>query len=348
MITRKREETPHPAQFWKKERNGVRCGLCPLKCFIAKEKLGFCKVRKNINNRLFTLNYGRTIGIVVDTVEKTPLFQFHPNARTLFLGIPGCNIFSDFCSSYELGHGLHEKTIEEIKTKFYTPDKLVSLAERKNCSIITFTYTEPFLGIEFALKVCKLAHRVNIKTVFVTNGYVEEEAVKKLAKYLDAAVVNVRASADPEFYKKFMNIRRIKQIFNVLKQMKKYRIFMEITNQIIPQLGDNLEQCEKFAQWISNELSSEVPFHILPFYPEYKMMELPATPNTTLKNCASAAIKAGLRYVYIDNSPIVTGENTYCYNCRELLIERIAGRVKKVNLVDDRCPVCGMRINIIR
>jgi pyruvate formate lyase activating enzyme len=74
------------------------------------------------------------------------------------------------------------------------------------------------------------------------------------------------------------------------------------------------------------------------------MTDLPATPTSTLEKCAAEAVKTGLRFVYIDNSPIITGENTYCYNCNELLVERVAGKLKKINLVDDRCPVCGVWI----
>lgn len=294
------------------------------------------------------MNYGKVVGLNVGNVEEAHLFHFYPKAKTLFLGIPGCNFMSDFCSSFELSRGLHHKSIDEIKSKTVAPDDLVNYAEKKKCSVIVYTYTEPFMGLEFAFKACKLAHRLNIKNVFVTNGFVNTEAIKKISKHLDAIVVNIKASADIEFYKRFMNVDDVSPIFRALKQMMKYRIFVEITNQIIPQLGDDIEQSRKLSQWISSELSPEIPLHILPFYPEYAMTELPATPSSELRKCAEIAIRTGLRYVYIDNSTIIGAENTYCYNCRELLIERIAGKVKKINLVGDRCPNCGVKINLIR
>jgi len=336
------------AILWQKERNGVRCFQCSRKCFIGKGKTGFCKVKQNVDNKLYAINYGKVVGLIVEKIEKVPLFHFFPDSNTLFFGLPGCNVFSDFCSSFELSKGLHEKSIEDIECKKLSPEDLVEYAEKHKCNSITYTYTEPFVSMEFNFRVAKLAHRSNIKNVFVTNGFGSEESIKKIVKYLDAAVVNIKASVSEDFYQKFMNVKSVQPIFENLKRMKKYRVFIEITDLIVPQLGDSLEKCGDLAQWISSELGPEIPFHILPFYPEYSMTDLPATPTSTLEKCAAEAVKTGLRFVYIDNSPIITGENTYCYNCNELLIERVAGKVKKINLVEDRCPVCGMRVNVLR
>ncbi|TAL46736.1 AmmeMemoRadiSam system radical SAM enzyme [archaeon] len=339
------KEEKQEAAVWHKERNGVRCEQCARRCFISKTKLGFCQVKQNEENILYTLNYGKVIGLNTDPIEQAPMFHFYPKAKSLFFGLPGCNMFSDFCPSFELGHDLH--TDLDPKTKMFTPESLVKAAEKEKCNAIVYTYTEPFLGIEFHEKAARIARRGNIKNIFVTNGYVTPDAVKRMSKYVDAIVVNLKASVDPEFYKKFMKVENTEAIFDALKQMKKQRLFMEITNTIVPQIGDNVEQCTKLAQWISAEINSEVPFHILPFYPDYAMTELPATPTSTLQKCAAETVKAGLRYVYIDNSTITTGENTYCFNCRELLVERLAGKVKSTKLQKDRCQNCGVRINIV-
>ena len=302
------KEEKQEAAVWHKERNGVRCEQCARRCFISKTKLGFCQTKQNEDNVLYTLNYGNVVGLNTDFIEQAPMFHYYPKSKAMFFGLPGCNMFSDFCSGFELGHEMH--TNLDVKGKTYTPESLVKVAEKEKANAIVYTYTEPFLGIEFHEKVARIARRGNIKSVFVTNGYVTPEAVKRMSKYLDAAVINIKASADPEFYKKFMKVENLELFFDSLKQMKKQRIFMEITNTIVPQIGDSVEQCTKLAQWISSELNSEIPFHILPFYPDHAMTELPATPTATLQKCAAEAVKAGMRYVYIDNSTITTGENT--------------------------------------
>jgi pyruvate formate lyase activating enzyme len=341
LVKEEREE----AALWHKERNGIRCEKCARRCFISKGKLGFCQIKQNEENTLYTLNYGQVVGLNTDFIEQAPMFHFYPKAKSLFFGMPGCNMFSDFCSSFELGHNMH--TNPDVKTKNFTPESLVKTAQKEKASAIVYTFTEPFLGMEFHERSARIARRDNIKNGFVTNGYVTVEAVKKMSKYLDAAVINIKASADPEFYKKFMKVENVEAILDAIKQMKKQRIFMEITNTIVPQIGDNIQQFMKLAQWISSEISPEVPLHLLPFYPDYAMTELPATPTASLQNYATEATKAGMRYVYIDNSTITTGENTYCFNCRELLVERLAGKLKSNKLSKDRCSNCGVKINVV-
>jgi pyruvate formate lyase activating enzyme len=174
-----------------------------------------------------------------------------------------------------------------------------------------------------------------------------EEAIKIIAKYLDAVTLDFKASGDTEFYKKFMGVPSVEPIYKSLKQMKKHRIFLEITNLIVPQIGDNLELCRKLAEWVNAELGSEVPFHIIQFNPNYRLLELPPTPVTKLESCIEGARGAGLRYVYIGNVFGHPDENTYCYNCREPLILRSGIVLKQNKLIKDRCPNCGLHINIV-
>jgi len=334
------------AMLWHKERNGVRCDLCNRRCFISKDKRGFCLTRLNKNNKLFSLNYGKLCSISVDPIEKKPLFHFYPGSTSLSVASFGCNFKCQFCCNSQLSQSVGS-TEEEIGGDEYAPEEIVRKAEKSNCRSISYTYTEPTMFFEFAFKTAKLAHRSNILNTFVTNGYMTEDAVKKISKHLDAATVDFKASGDSEFYSKFMSVPDVNPIFASLKQMKKQRIFLEVTNLIVPQVGDDIEQCRKLAEWINTEIGSEVPFHILQFFPSHQLTELPLTPISTLEKCIDEAKKAGLRYVYIGNVPGHNAENTYCYNCREPLITRSGTNVKNINLFKDRCPNCGLKINIL-
>jgi pyruvate formate lyase activating enzyme len=335
----------YEALFWHKERNGVRCEICARRCFIPKGKVGFCGVRKNIDNELFVLNFGKVVGLSIDPIEKKPLFHFYPGSKALSFGSPGCNFSCNFCINYELSKP--EKPIEKIKTKEFTPDEIVELAEKEKVTSIAYTFTEPTIFYEFMFRCCRLARRANIKNVVVTNGYMGAEAAKKIVKYLDAVVVDFKASGNPEFYKKFVGINNVKPIFDFLKLLSKHHIHIEISDLIIPKVGDDLNEVKKLAQWISSEISAEVPFHILRFFPSYKLLELPETPVKTLEKAFDVAKETGLRFVYIGNVPGHKNANTYCFNCGELLIKRHGFEVKKVGLVDDRCQNCGMRINLV-
>lgn len=303
-------------------------------------------VRLNKNNKLYSLNYGKLCSVNIDPIEKKPLFHFYPGSTTLSIASFGCNFRCQFCCNAQLSQSV-DSSKEEIGGQDYTSEEIVRMAEKNDCKSISYTYSEPTIFFEFAFKTAKLAHRSNILNTFVTNGYMTEEAIKKISKYLDAATVDFKASADPEFYKKFMSVSDVNPIFASLKQMKRQRIFLEVTNLIIPQIGDNIEQCRKLAEWINTEIGSEVPFHVIQFFPSHQLTELPMTPVSTLEKCMDEARKAGLRYVYIGNVFGHTSENTYCYNCREPMIMRTGTIVKKKNMLKDRCPNCGLKINIL-
>ncbi len=329
------------AMLWQKERNGIRCFACARKCFISKDKFGYCQVRKNVGNKLFTLNYGKIRDASVEPIEKKPLFHFYPSSKTLTLTSVGTNLPAD------AGEIFRDKEQEKVFGSNYTPEQVVRLAEKKKVNSLTYNSAEPFIFFEFAYRAAKLAHRSSIKNVFVTNSFITEDAVKKAVKYLDAALIVFKASADPVFYKNYMDIADLEPIFDSIKKMKKHRVHVEIADIVVPQIGDNLENCRKLVQWISTELGAEVPFHVMQFYPDKKLSELPPTPVSTLERTADEARKTGLRYVYIISAPSHADESTVCYNCRELLVQRFAQTVKKNNLQKDRCPNCGVRINIV-
>lgn len=330
------------AMLWHKEGRKIRCELCARRCLIPEGKKGYCGVRVNKKGVLYSLNYGKIVWMNVDPIEKKPLFHFYPGSQTLSFASVGCNFKCKFCINWEASQA------KRITGKKYTPEDIVRIANEKNIKIIAYTYTEPTVYFEFAYKVSRLAKRYNIKNVFVTNGYLSSDAIKKIGKYLDAVSVDVKASANPEFYKKYMDVDDVKPIFDALKNFKKHRVFIEISNLIIPKIGDSREDNRKLVEWIIDELGSSVPYHLLGFTPCYKMTDIPPTPQETAEKMAEDALSLGLRYPYVGNFWGSEFENTYCYNCGYPVIERTGIFVNKINLKNGRCPNCGFRINVIR
>lgn len=323
------------AQLWHKERNGVRCDLCAVNCFIVKDKSGACQVRTNHGNVLYTDN-NTVLNAVTDTVERRPLFHFYPGSKSLSVsGLAFDNWFIE--------HDRLPKT-----GKAYTPESLVKTAEKAGVQSISYTFAEPTIFFEYVYKTAKLAHRSNIKNIISTTGVISEEAIKRLSKYMDAVVVHFKASGDPEFMRNHSVVASPEPIFSALRQMKKQRMHIEVTNTIIPQIGDSREKNKELVEWISSEISPTVPYHLLQFHPDGKLADLPFTPISQLDSFAEDAGRYGMRYVYIGNliEPHQS-ENTYCYNCREPLLERVSGILKKNNLQKDRCSSCGVKIDIV-
>jgi pyruvate formate lyase activating enzyme len=61
-----------------------------------------------------------------------------------------------------------------------SPSKIVSLTKQYRCQSISYTYTEPTIYFEYAFEIARQAHQGGIKNIFVTNGYMTEEALKTI------------------------------------------------------------------------------------------------------------------------------------------------------------------------
>lgn len=80
----------------------VRCHLCGHRCVIAEGRLGVCSVRKNVNGKLYTLVYGRTVSRHVDPIEKKPFFHFYPGSTAYSIATPGCNFHCRWCQNWSI------------------------------------------------------------------------------------------------------------------------------------------------------------------------------------------------------------------------------------------------------
>jgi pyruvate formate lyase activating enzyme len=99
------------------------------------------------------------------------------------------------------------------------------------------------------------------------------------------------------------------------------------------------------AEWIVTHLGADVPLHFTAFHPDFKMMDVPHTPPSTLTRARDIAISHGLQYVYTGNVHDTTGSSTYCPNCKTLVMERDWYRLGRWR-VDGagRCVECGHQI----
>ena len=319
----------------------VQCHLCARRCVIPDGARGFCLVRKNENGKLYSLVYGKAISACVDPIGKKPLSHFHPGALVMSIATIGCNFRCKFCDNWMISQQ------KEIAGRDFPPNEVVKATRDNGCQGISYTYTEPTIFFEYAYETAKLAKKVGFFNTFVTNGYMTPEAVKTIAPYLDAATVDFKGGGDPEFYKTFSSVPSVEPIYKSLKEMKRNGIHIEITNLIVPKIGDSMERVHELAVWIKENLGKDTAFHLLRFYPDYQLTNIPSTPVSTMEKAYKTAKEAGLNYVYLGNVPGHPYENTYCPNCNELLIKRFSFEITKWNLTKDmRCPSCGQNIPI--
>jgi len=322
----------------KKEDGIIACRLCCQYCVISPGNRGTCAVRENIEGTLYTLVYGKVIASHVDPIEKKPLFHFLPGSKSFSIATVGCNFKCLHCQNYDLSE--YPRLKREIPGKEMTPEDIVSAAEAYGCKSISYTYTEPTIFMEFALDCARLARKRGLKNVFVSNGYTSPKAITLIAPYLDAN--NIDLKGDDNFYRKIAGAR-LDPVLDTIRAMKELGIWIEITTLIIPGLNDS----DEFLQWAADFIMSvdpSIPWHVTRFHPTHKLLDIRPTPLDTLARAVEIGVKAGLKYVYQGNMPGF-GENTFCYSCGQLLIERSGFSLGSVKLIDSRCPKCGALID---
>ncbi len=320
--------------------NSVRCNLCAHHCLIADGRKGICQVRENRNGKLRTLVYGRTISQNIDPIEKKPLFHFYPGSTAYSIATPGCNFRCAWCQNWEISQMPKEQHL--ISGYETTPAEIAAAAQRWGCRSIAYTYTEPTIFFEYAYDTARLARAAGLANIFVTNGYMTAEMLKTIAPYLDAANVDLKAFRD-QTYRKYVGAR-LQPVLDSLKGIEQLGIWLEVTTLVIPGINDEPEELQDAAQFIVRELGAETPWHISRFFPDYKLRDVPPTPQKSLERAWEIGKSAGLRYVYLGNVPGEEKQNTYCPDCGTLLIRRNIFGVVANHIRSGCCPNCGCAV----
>ena len=309
-------------------------------CLIQPGQSGECRVRINIDGVLRSVVYGYPCSIHIDPIEKKPLFHFLPGSSILSIATVGCNLHCKNCQNWEISQANPEEG--NIPAYNCPPERLVAEANKYKCQSLAYTYTDPIVYYEYTYDSAKLAQEAGIRNVLVTAGYVNEEPWKKLLQHVDAANIDLKAITE-DFYREVCSAT-LKPVQNALILARASEILVEVTNLVIPTLNDGPEQMRELARWIKMNLGADTPLHFSGFYPRYQMKNLPATSLRTLETARKIAMSEGLNYVYIGNVASKEGQNTYCPDCKKLLIERSGYTILQNRLSLGRCPDCSKEI----
>ncbi|NLU10188.1 MAG: AmmeMemoRadiSam system radical SAM enzyme [Tepidanaerobacter acetatoxydans] len=325
------------AMYYKKNNDGtIECGLCPHHCRISQGRSGICRVRKNIDGKLYSMNYGRVSSLAMDPIEKKPLYHFYPGSMIFSVGGAGCNFRCKFCQNWQIAQ------LTDIPTSKVSAEELINAAKQRQDNIgIAYTYNEPTIWYEFVLECAKLAKREGLKNVLITNGFIEKEPLQEILPFIDAMNIDVKAFHE-DFYKDMVSGQLLPVKETVEEAQRKCHV--EITTLIIPGINDSMEEIKALAQWLSS-LRKDIPLHLTRYFPNYRLDILP-TPVEKIKMARDTAMKY-LDYVYTGNMIDEIGGNTYCPSCGELIIERAGYRVQ-VKTEDNKCPKCGTPILLIK
>lgn len=315
----------------------VRCRLCHWGCVIAAGAAGRCRVRKNIDGVLYSLNADKVCAVSEDDpVEKKPLFHFLPGSRTFSISAPGCNFQCSFCQNWQISQSPYQN---QIDGQSYSPQTIIAAAVRSGCRSIAYTYTEPTVFMELCAEVATLARQQGLYNIFVSNGFMSIDAIEFAKPWLDAINVDLKAFTK-EFYRTLCKARLSPVLETICHIAKHTDIWMEITTLLIPGQNDSPEELKSLAEFIVKECGPDTPWHISRFYPQYRLTAKPPTSSAALQQAYDIGKQAGLRYVYVGNLPGNSAESTVCYACGKVLIERDGYRIIANRIRDCRCPYC--------
>lgn len=249
----------------------------------------------NRGGHLWTEAYGKVCALHVDPVEKKPLLHFHPGEECLSLAAAGCNLSCRNCQNWRIS----QVSPEEVEYHLLLPDDVVKMAGEMSCRLVAYTYTEPLTYLEYVRDCAEACHEAGLRNILVTAGYVNEEPLRDLLPFLDAANVDLKSFSD-EIYRSVSGAG-LAPVLRTLELMRDAGVWVEITNLLIPGVNDDMDMVRRMCIWLVEHGFAEYPLHFTRFFPQYRMTGLPPTPVTTLLDARDVAHNCGLQYVYLGN-----------------------------------------------
>jgi pyruvate formate lyase activating enzyme len=314
-----------------KNRQTLRCELCPRFCQIPPGGFGQCRVRSNREGRGALPFYGFITALAEDPIEKKPLYHYRPGSAILSLGFAGCNLRCPFCQNW------HISQTTDVQGSRFSPEEIIALVQEKGFTQIAYTYSEPLVHIEFLLDCMALARKAGIANVLVSNGCVTSDAAAEILALTDAANIDLKCFSE-ETYSRLLG-GSLPAVLAFIETACKTGVHLEVTTLIVPGLNDGEEEtrrCAAFLAGLSPAGSGmgTIPWHLSAYHPDYQW-EAPPTDPARLREIARRA-REKLAFVYTGNVPGETTDrftDTRCPHCGAVLVQRRGYRVNTGGLV---------------
>jgi pyruvate formate lyase activating enzyme len=297
-------------------------------------KRGRCRSRENRNGELIVLNYGRTIALSTDPIEKKPLYHFHPGSHILSLGPNSCNLSCFFCQNYSISQ-------YENDTVYTNPDSIreIILQNPGLSKQVAFTYTEPITWYEFIIDFASVCPEIEI--VMVSNGYIDPGPLEALLPIVAAMNIDLKSIRD-DFYRQHCG-GSLEPVLDTISRANYSGVHIEVTNLLIPGLNDSPNEIRELASFVSS-VNKDIPLHISAYHPAYKST-IARTSDTLLHKACDMA-KSHLNYVYAGNSFLPEYNDTHCPGCGTTLVHRssLMSKTGSGQIIDGKCARCSTHI----
>jgi pyruvate formate lyase activating enzyme len=327
-----------PTTYWHRLDDGrVQCDVCPRACKLREGQRGVCFVRTREDDRVVLTTYGRSSGFCVDPIEKKPLNHFLPGSPVLSFGTAGCNLACRFCQNWDISKSKEIDTLADEAS----PEAIARAAVDTGSRSVAFTYNDPTIFLEYAIDVAEACHRHDVRTVAVTAGYINPEPRADFFAHLDAANIDLKAFSE-DFYRHTC-AADLGAVLETLEYVRhETHTWLELTTLLIPGMNDSDAELDEMTRWVVGHLGPDVPMHFTAFHPDYRMLEVPPTPHSTLSRARRIARDNGVHHAYTGNVRDHDEQSTYCAACGAMVIERVGYTIGRYRLDDEgRCTECG-------
>lgn len=324
--------------------NSVRCFACGHRCLIRDGRRGICQVRFNEGSKLY-VPWGYVAALQADPIEKKPFFHVLPGSDALTFGMLGCDFHCTYCQNWLSSQTMRDPQ-SDMSVGFVrrvTAKQMVAYALRVGADVIASSYNEPLITSEWAVEIFRSAQEAGLKCVYVSNGNITPEVLAAIRPYMVGYKIDLKTMQD-KHYRQLGGV--LEKVLDGIRLVYESGLWVEVVTLVVPGFNDSTDELMDTARFIAS-VDTNIPWHVTAFHPDYKMPDTPPTSVNTLIRAAEIGQEAGLNYVYAGNLPgrLHTYENTYCPNCRELLIERSGYVIYNYHLTaQGTCPNCSAQI----
>ena len=330
-----------PTVWWHRLDDGrVQCDLCPRACRLHEGQRGLCFVRARQDDAIVSTTYGRSSGYCIDPVEKKPLNHFLPGTSVLSFGTAGCNLTCKFCQNWDISKSRDIDTLADAAS----PTAIAAAARRLDCASVAFTYNDPVIFAEYAIDTAVACRAAGVRTIAVTAGYINPEPRVAFFEHLDAANIDLKGFTQ-DFYHRVCGADLAAVLDTIDYATNRTDTWVELTTLLIPGRNDSDAELDAMTRWVVDNCGPDVPMHFSAFHPDWKMLDVPRTPGSTLTRARDIALANGVNHAYTGNVRDRAGDTTRCHGCGREVIVRDWYAIRSYRLDDSgHCQHCGTRL----
>jgi pyruvate formate lyase activating enzyme len=133
-------------------------------------------MRFNLGGTLYTAAYGLLTAAESRPMEIKPLYHFYPGTSAVTISTWGCNFPCARCQNW------HLSKIASPAGAYVEPERVIRWALENGDSGGNISFNEPTLLAEYAEELFRAAKSAGLHASINTNGYLTEDAVRRLAE----------------------------------------------------------------------------------------------------------------------------------------------------------------------